>query len=485
MKKMNWLARAVTLGIAAAVVLAPATSMAQQLGEKKSVLGKETRTSGTNAGVSGTWVEYTEYIYRYAPPVQKALDAYKEILGLDLKESDLAGIRAKLDNGTLTIAQLKAQLTEAKGLLASNSDPVLEWHSRDWDMALLRANFGTTGGWVDNLPANSRAADYPKGLHSLWDGAGDGTSIIGQSTRLLKLAQMMESGVLPSGTFDIQGIFTHYVGFNPNNSPYYSPMPYTGAYNGGDWNAIYSQGTREADVFRWYSQYWGYGLKIDMKDVTAAQLRAAALQIYKSAGSTGSPIALDLSGNNRIGVTGRSTAQTRHVDHTFVADGSVKFDLFGINKPIRIEWMSGENDALLVDDRKGEVTKAANSDGIVNGKVLFGNAGGFENGYIKLAMILLEHNRLASADKNIKFMTALRGKALDGLKAWVDRNRDAKVQPDELLTLESLGITEVEVFPKRVKNASGEMLIQSTYVEQGKRKLAEDVWFAIDPAEKM
>lgn len=487
MYKMNWLSRAMTLGIVAAVVLIPVSSMAQKLGDRKSVLGQEKRTPGTSGGQSGTWVEYTEYVYRYAPPVQKALDAYKDILGVDLTADDLAGIRTKLDNGTLTIDQLRQQLTVAKGLLDSNPEPAKEWHSRDWDMALLRGKFGLTGGWVDGLADTSRAADYPKGYQSIWHGSGDGTSIIGQSTRLVKLAQMMESGVLPAGKFQIKGIFTHYVGtFHPNNSPYYKPFPYTGQYNGGDWAAIYSQGTSDAEVYKWYSQYWGYGLQIDIKNATPKQLMEAAKEIYLSAGSTGSPIALDLSSNNRIGVTGRSTAQTRHRDHTFVADGSVKFDLFGVGKPIRIEWMSSENDALLVDDRKGEVTKAANSDGIISGKQLFGNAGGFDNGYIKLALILTEYNRLASAnDKGFKYMSALRGQSLDGLKAWVDGNRDAKVQPHELRTLDSLGITEIEVFPKRVKNAMGETLIQSTYVEQSKRKLAEDVWFAIDPAEKI
>lgn len=489
MNKMNWLARAVTLGITAAVVLAPVASMAQQLGERKSVLGQEKRTPGTNGGVPGTWVEYTEYVYRYAPPVQKALDAYKEILGVDFTANDLAGIRAKLDNGTLTIAQLKAQLTEAKGLIAYNTNPVAEWHSRDFNLAKLRAAFGNSGGWIDGLAANATKASMAGS--SYWFGGGDGMSIIGQSTRLLRLAELVESGVLPSGKFDIKGIFTHYAGNGfDNTTPYYHPLNATNAYgenhHNGSWSHIYSLGTTEADVYRWYAEYWGYGLEIDVRTATAAELKEAARLIYKSAAETGSPIALDLSGNSRIGVTGRSTAQVRHADHGFTTAGSVKFDLLGIDKPIRVEWMNGENDALLVDDRKGEVTKAANSDGVISGKQLFGTAGGFDNGYIKLALILTEYNRLASADsKDFKYMTALRGQALTGLKAWVDGNRDAKVQPSELRTLESLGITEVEVFPKKVNNAVGEVLIQSTYVENGKRKLAEDVWFAIDPAEKM
>jgi len=503
MKRMNRLAQAVTLGITAAVVLAPMASMAQQLGERRSVMGQEKRTPGTNGGVPGSWVEYTEYVYRYAPPVQKALDAYKEILGQDLTEGDLAGIRAKLDNGSLTIDQLKAQLTEAKGLLSFNPDLAKEWHSRDFDLNKLRSNFGNTGGWVDGLANNAnKASTYQAFTGGVWNTAnvegygGDGISILGQSSRLLRLSELMESGVLPSGKFEIQGLFTHYdTARFDTTTPYYAPVM------GGLWGEDHGRGSfsdimyyvrpgMTADeiqraIYQWYGAAWGNALKIDIKNATAAQLREAAKLIYQSAASTGSPIALDLSGNKRIGVTGRSTAQARNAKHTFVADGAVKFDLFGIDKPIRIEWMSAENDALLVDDRKGEVTKAANTNGVISGKQLFGNAGGFDNGYIKLALILLEYNRLASTDKNIKFMTALRGQALDGLKAWVDSNHDAKVQPGELRTLESLGITEIEVFPKKVTNSAGETLIQSTYVEQGKRKLAEDVWFAIDPAEKI
>lgn len=503
MNKMNWLARAVTLGLTAAVVLAPAASMAQQLGDKKSVLGQEKRTPGTNGGVPGTWVEYTEYVYRYAPPVQKALDAYKEILGADLTADDLAGIRTKLDNGTLTIDQLKQQLTEAKGLLSFNSDLAKEWHSREFDLNKLRSAFGKTGGWVDGLANNAtKASTYQSWRNSGYDPnhiegiGGDGISILGQSSRLLRLAELMESGVLPGGKFQVQGLFTHYATSRfPTTTAYYAPAM------GGAWGTDHGRGSWsdilyyvkpgmssdeiQRAIYLWYGQAWGHALKIDIKNATAAQLREAAQMIYKSAVSTGSPIALDLSGNNRIGVTGRSTAQVRRDENAFVAEGSVKFDLFGNGKPIRIEWMNPENDALLVDDRKGEVTKAANSDGVISGRHLFGNAGGFDNGYIKLALILMEHNRLASADnKDVKFMTALRGQALNGLKAWVDSNRDAKVQPGELRSLDSLGITEVEVFPKKVKNAMGEELIQSTYVEQGKRKLAEDVWFAIDPAEK-
>jgi hypothetical protein len=482
MNRSGWSARLARAALALSIVSAGGAIATERV-EK----GPITRTPAVQNGQDGMWVEYTEYVYLYAPLIQKALDLYKEILGVQLTENDLAGIRAKLENGTLTLDQLRKQLLEAKSLLAYNPDPVAEWHSRDFDLNKLRAAFGNSGGWIDGLPGNATMASLAGS--SYWHGGGDGMSIIGQSTRLLRLAELMESGVLPGNTFDIKGIFTHYASsaFN-TTTPYYSPLNATNVYGtnhgNGSYSHIYSLGSTEADVYRWYAEYWGYGLQIDIQDATAAKLREAAQLIYKSAISTGSPIALDLNGNNRIGTTGRSTAQVRHDQNTFVREGSVLFDLFALGKPVRTEWMNTENDALLVDDRTGEVTKAARTNGVISGKFLFGNAGGFDNGYAKLALILREQNRLASTSKNFKAMVTLKGSGLNGLKAWVDSNRDAKVQPGELHTLESLGITELEVFPKKVKNSFGETLIQSYYVEKGKRKLAEDVWFALDPSEQ-
>lgn len=488
--QLNRLVRALSLALSVALVAAPVSAAT------KVMTGPATKTPEARNGMKGFVSEYVEYTYESI--ADRLKDIYTKELGGDWSGQDFSNLFDRIKNGQLTYDQITAQLQEAKGLLAHNADWAKEWHSREIEPDKLRAAFGASGGWIDNVSGTATKA----GLYQAWINAGvpaqnvegnggDGMSILGQSSRLLRLAELMEAGILPSGRFDLQGVFTHYV--NPNmasfTSPYFSALTDRDRNAaGGSWADILSlvqQGSNadqtQRAIYEWYSEVWGQAYKIDMKDVTAAQLREAARAIYKTAASTASPIALDLSGNNHIGVTGRSTAQVRHDLNRFVREGSVLFDLLADGKPIRTEWMNEEQDALLVDDRKGEVTKAALGDGVITGKHLFGNAGGFENGYIKLAMILMEHNRFASAGKAKPVVqTALRGSALDGLKAWVDRNRDAKVQHDELLTLSSLGITEVEVFPKKVKNTMGETLIQSSYLANGKRKLAEDVWFAVD-----
>ncbi|HBN08980.1 MAG TPA: hypothetical protein DD435_10145 [Cyanobacteria bacterium UBA8530] len=448
-----------------------------------------------------------------AKDVKTVLDTYVKEFGQSVSSSFAAGVEKKISSGALTMTQLIQSLRDAKELIASNSDPALEWHSRDVDTKELKAAFGASGGWIDGYSVDfdveaqlkATALYFIKTSFStaLTGGAldkataiangsgGDGLSIAGQSSRLLELAKLMESGLVPEGVFDVKGIFTHYTEswFPIPSSPYYKPITAVFDRSGGSWNDVLSlvvAGT-SADamlhaVYKWYSERWGQAFQIDVADATAAQLRAAAKSIYGTAISTASPITLDLSGNKFIGVTGRSTAQRRNDANSFIAEGSVKFDLLGNGAPIRIEWMNGENDALLVDDRQGEVTRAAQTDGIISGKNLFGNPGGYANGYMKLALILIQQCRIASAGKEIPVIkTALMGSSLDGLKAWIDRNHDAKVQPAELSTLPSLGITEIEVFPNKVKNSFGESLLQSSYVEHNKRKLAEDVWFAIDP----
>ncbi|HEY9899493.1 MAG TPA: hypothetical protein V6D00_09955 [Pantanalinema sp.] len=491
---LNRLVPALSLALSVAVLAGPASAAT------KVMTGPATKTPETRDGVKGSWHEYVEYTYESI--ADRLKDLYTKELGGDWSNEAFSALIPKIQGGQLTFDQVTAMLRESKGLLASNPDWAKEWHSRDIEPDKLRAAFGLSGGWIDGVSGTADKAT----LYQAWINAGvpaqnvegqggDGLSIMGQASRLLRLSELMDMGILPSGRFDIQGVFTHYM--NPNmasyTSPYFAPLTDRDRNAaGGSWSDILSlvKAGSNADqtqraIYEWYSEVWGQAYKIDMKDVTSAQLRAAAQAIYKTAASTASPIALDLSGNNHIGTTGRSTAQVRHDLNTFIREGSVLFDLLADGRQIRTEWMNQENDALLVDDRKGEVTKAAQGDGVITGKLLFGNAGGFENGYIKLAMILMEHNRFASAGKEKPvFQTALRGSSLEGLKAWVDRNRDAKVQPGELLTLSSLGITEVEVFPKKVKNAMGETLIQSSYLQDGKRKLAEDVWFAVDTDEK-
>ena len=172
---------------------------------------------------------------------------------------------------------------------------------------------------------------------------------------------------------------------------------------------------------------------------------------------THSPIALDLNGSGSIETTGSSTAKIRAAGTAL--GQTVKFDLTGDGKTERIEWMAGNGDGLLVDNRDG------NAAGSMNGTRLFGDQNGqFDSGYDKLAR--LDANRDGQ----------LAGTELSGLEVWID-NGDASVQSGELKSLADVGVTEISVNQIYVSNASGETLMQSTAQQNGVSVLTEDVWF--------
>ncbi len=174
------------------------------------------------------------------------------------------------------------------------------------------------------------------------------------------------------------------------------------------------------------------------------------------------PIALDLNNDGKIGVTGQSTAKDAQVD---TLGRTVSFDIDGDGKKDEIEWMSGDGDGLLVDDRDGGATGAMLTDGEINGTRLFGDEGGkHANGFEKLKAL--------DKDGDGK----LTGKELDGLKVWVD-DGDAKLEGGELKTLAELGITEMSVQMHHEKNDRGETLERSSYVRDGETRMSEDVWF--------
>jgi hypothetical protein len=190
---------------------------------------------------------------------------------------------------------------------------------------------------------------------------------------------------------------------------------------------------------------------------------SSAKEHYSGGKSTASPVMLDLNGDGKLGTTGVSTAKER-------VDGqvgkTVNFDIDGDGKKDKIEWMDGQGDGMLVDDRDGGASRAAASDGEIDGTRLYGDQGGkFDNGYTKLA----QHD----ANQDGK----LTGDELQGLKTWVD-DGDAKVEAGELKTLEELGITEISVEMNLEKNARGEDLMRSSFVQNGENKVTEDVWFA-------
>ncbi len=223
---------------------------------------------------------------------------------------------------------------------------------------------------------------------------------------------------------------------------------------------------------------------------TAARLREIARWLLAGTWATHSPIALDLNHDGKIGVTGASSAQNRLRNYPFAQAGSVWFDIMAVGRKQHIEWLNGDGDGLLVLDRNGKVSLAATGTGEVDATVLFGDARGYANGYHKLAYAAATGQvatNVSLTDSTswstlFKAERKLKGTMLGQLKVWIDANRDARIQKSELRTLEQLGITEIDTKPTIRRNDAGEYLIQSSYVQRGKRHLTEDVWFAEDPA---
>jgi hypothetical protein len=100
------------------------------------------------------------------------------------------------------------------------------------------------------------------------------------------------------------------------------------------------------------------------------------------------------------------------------------FDITGTGQPNLVEWVGPKSGLLVapIDEVK-----------VVGGRQLFGTAVGFVDGYQKLAML---------RDKNADGVIS--GKELEGLKVWVDKNQDGVCTPDELTTVQELGITSLD-----------------------------------------
>ncbi|MEM9853732.1 MAG: hypothetical protein AAF841_04680, partial [Pseudomonadota bacterium] len=169
-----------------------------------------------------------------------------------------------------------------------------------------------------------------------------------------------------------------------------------------------------------------------------------------------SPIAFDMNRDGKIGVTGETTAKDgtraqlgRTVDFDIDADGTLE----------RIEWMSGDGDALLVDNRDGRAARD------MDGARLFGDEGGrFSDGYQKLSQLDANGDAMLTAGE------------LQGLYLWRD-NGNAKVDAGEMISAQEAGVTRIATTRVDVENARGETLMQSSASVGGQDMLTEDVWF--------
>lgn len=135
----------------------------------------------------------------------------------------------------------------------------------------------------------------------------------------------------------------------------------------------------------------------------------------------GDPLIIDLDSNNIPDVSqGINTPK-----NSFDKSRAKLFDLNADKIKDFVEWI-GPNDGLIIffeNDRFKEE---------VSGFNLMSNAFGYRNGFEKLAENF-------DFDKDGK----ITGSELDNLYIWQDKNQDAKVQKNELLTFEKLGVTEL------------------------------------------
>lgn len=134
------------------------------------------------------------------------------------------------------------------------------------------------------------------------------------------------------------------------------------------------------------------------------------------------PIILDLSGTGKPDVS-----HSNYLPHlpNMYQDRLAMFDFMGTGVPILTEWVGPKAGLLCTPDKNGTVTSALD---------LFGSAGGWNDGFDKLEALY---------DKNHEGV--VRGDALKGLAVWIDKNGNAKVDPGEIVSLDSLGIVAISV----------------------------------------
>lgn len=413
--------------------------------------GPVTKTPAVVNGQEGTWVEYTEYTFREVDWEARVRQTYIKVFGtVAVSDAQVKVLAGQARAGTLTIANLESQLVSLKTTLNASA---------------YNSNQNTT-----ELKAMQQRlqAQFKVSYSGDYAGANE-ASTLRLADRFLAVAKAIEAGLYDFSVTGFSMIGEHSLNLSSTYEAYFTKYR-NDVEVIGDHSGSYSGGSRN---------------KITVKNLTAAKAYEIALDLYQLASRTASPIAFDLNHDGKIGVTGKSSAKVRDYKNAFVAEGSVVFDLLANGKPGRYEWLNGDGDGFLVDDRDGKVTKAAKGNGVITGMQLFGNAGGYAHGFQKLAVNFDKEAKLASTSKKLPAgFGVLKGDELKGLKVWIDSNRDAKVQPNELKTLAELGITEIGSDFKMIKNKDGELLMQSHYfVQNGKKHLSEDVWFAQDPRE--
>jgi len=113
----------------------------------------------------------------------------------------------------------------------------------------------------------------------------------------------------------------------------------------------------------------------------------------------------------------------KHLPHDYKGSKVVEFDMNGDGFIDITEWV-GPNDGLLI---------AYNPRKALNANQLFGNAGGFVDGFEKLSLYDKNNDKVIS------------GEELKNLSIWQDKNGNAKVDKGEITSVSKLGIISISL----------------------------------------
>jgi len=132
-----------------------------------------------------------------------------------------------------------------------------------------------------------------------------------------------------------------------------------------------------------------------------------------------SPLVLDLDGDGKL-----EASKGEWLPHKYDNSKLVEFDIDGDQFLELTEWVGANDGILLVGYEKGKD---------INANHMFGEAGGYKNGFEKLSLFDTNGDKKISGDE------------LKTLSVWQDRNNNAKVDDGEVTAITDLGITELSL----------------------------------------
>lgn len=172
---------------------------------------------------------------------------------------------------------------------------------------------------------------------------------------------------------------------------------------------------------------------------------AKAKAAYEAAVATGTPILLDLAGD---GVPPVEDGEWKPHPHRFTAKNKRLFDLDADGVKELVEWVNPGGALLCRPDARRDVP---------DGRHLFGDAGGHQDGYAKLALF----------DRDGKGYVDLADMEAGGIAVWIDQNGDALVDDGEIRTPRELGISRISTRHQEFR---------STFIQDGEEKATWDWW---------